>query len=84
MMAFFTTGGYEWIIVLIVALLLFGRRLPEVMRSMGKGIKEFKKGLHDVEDEVSKVGEAVSPEDLRQLPERAEDGDEGSSSTPAG
>ncbi len=45
-------GGIEWIIILIVALLIFGKRLPEVMKSMGKGIVEFKKGVKGVEDEV--------------------------------
>ncbi len=45
-------GGMEWIIILIVALLIFGKRLPEVMKSMGKGIVEFKKGVKGVEDEV--------------------------------
>ena len=52
----FMTGHGELIIILIVALLLFGRRLPEVMRSMGKGVSEFKKGLRDVEDEIQKAG----------------------------
>jgi sec-independent protein translocase protein TatA len=45
-------GGIEWIIILIVALLIFGKRLPEVMKSLGKGIVEFKKGVKGVEDEV--------------------------------
>ena len=45
-------GGIEWIIILIVALLIFGKRLPEVMKSMGRGIVEFKKGVKGVEDEV--------------------------------
>ena len=53
----FMTGHWEWIIILIVALLLFGRRLPEVMRSMGKGVSEFKKGLRDVEDDIVKAGD---------------------------
>jgi sec-independent protein translocase protein TatA len=36
-------GGYEWIIIGIIILLLFGgRKLPELMKGMGKGIKEFK------------------------------------------
>lgn len=47
-------GGIEWIIILVVALLIFGRRLPEVMRSMGKGIVEFKKGIKGIENEVEK------------------------------
>ena len=45
-------GGWEWLIILIVALLIFGKRLPEVMKSLGKGIVEFKKGIKGVEDEV--------------------------------
>ena len=36
-------GGWEWIVVLIVALMIFGKRLPEVGKSMGKTIVEFKK-----------------------------------------
>lgn len=45
-------GGGEWIVLLILGLLIFGRRLPEVGRSLGKGIVEFKKGIKGVEDEV--------------------------------
>ena len=40
-------GGWEWIIILIVALLIFGKRLPEVMKSLGRGIVEFKKGVRE-------------------------------------
>ncbi|MEM7260723.1 MAG: twin-arginine translocase TatA/TatE family subunit [Planctomycetota bacterium] len=46
------SSPWEWGIVLVVALLLFGKRLPEVMRSMGRGIVEFKKGIRGVEDEI--------------------------------
>lgn len=45
-------GGWEWLIILIVALLIFGKRLPEVMKSLGRGIVEFKKGVKGVDDEV--------------------------------
>lgn len=45
-------GTAEWIIIAAFGLLLFGKRLPEVGRSLGKGIVEFKKGLKGVEDEV--------------------------------
>ena len=45
-------GGAEWIVILVIALLIFGPRLPQVMRSLGKGITEFKKGIRDVEDDV--------------------------------
>lgn len=46
-------GWPEIIIILIVALLLFGaKRLPEIGKSMGKAIKEFKKSFKDVTDEL--------------------------------
>lgn len=48
----FGSHPMELIIVGIVALLLFGKRLPEVARSLGKGITEFKKGVRGIEDEV--------------------------------
>src|SRR4051812_21643974 len=45
-------GGMEWIILIVLGVLLFGRKLPEVGRSLGKGIVEFKKGLKGLEDDV--------------------------------
>jgi sec-independent protein translocase protein TatA len=48
-------GGFEWIIILVIALLIFGKRLPSTMRSIGKGFVEFKKGLKGVKDEVDEV-----------------------------
>ncbi|MEK6239380.1 MAG: twin-arginine translocase TatA/TatE family subunit, partial [Planctomycetales bacterium] len=48
----FVLGGTELFIVAIVILLLFGNRLPSVMRSLGMGIVEFKKGVQGVEDEI--------------------------------
>jgi TatA/E family protein of Tat protein translocase len=37
---------------MIIALLLFGRRLPEVARNLGKGVVEFKKGLKGIDDDI--------------------------------
>jgi sec-independent protein translocase protein TatA len=45
-------GGSEWIVIGLIALLLFGRRLPDVARSVGRSIIEFKKGLRDVKDGI--------------------------------
>jgi sec-independent protein translocase protein TatA len=44
-------GLMEMVVVMGVAVLLFGKRLPEVGRSLGKGIVEFKKGLRGIEEE---------------------------------
>jgi sec-independent protein translocase protein TatA len=65
-------GGGEWIILLILGLLIFGRRLPEVGRSLGKGIVEFKKGIKGVEDEVdeevSRPAKRVTDQPRSELP----------------
>jgi sec-independent protein translocase protein TatA len=47
-----TFGPIHWLILAVVVLLLFGNRLPSVMRSLGQGVVEFKKGLQGIEDEV--------------------------------
>ena len=56
-------GPLELGVILVVALLFFGRRLPEVAKSMGKSIVEFKKGLKDVKDDIDT---ASTPEDDRK------------------
>jgi len=46
-------GATEIILIAVVALLLFGpKKLPEMMQSVGKGIKDFKKSLNEVEEEI--------------------------------
>ncbi len=51
----FNLGTGEIIIIAIVVLLLFGgRKIPELMRGIGKGVREFKKGVNDVKDEIDK------------------------------
>ncbi len=68
-------GNSELLIILAIGLLLFGKRLPEVGRSLGKGIVEFKRGLKDIGDgieaESSKPGtepKAIADEPTEKLP----------------
>ena len=42
-------GGWEWLVILVIVLLLFGNKIPGVARSLGKGINEFKAGLRDTD-----------------------------------
>jgi sec-independent protein translocase protein TatA len=60
----------EMLVVLIVVLLLFGNRLPGVMRSLGKGVTEFKKGIEGVEDDVDA---AVKKAELKSEPPKTAD-----------
>lgn len=61
-LAFFQNiGPVGLVIILIIALIIFGKRLPDVARSMGKGIVEFKKGLRGVEDELDQAGHDSPP-----------------------
>ncbi|MGB7769370.1 MAG: twin-arginine translocase TatA/TatE family subunit [Verrucomicrobiia bacterium] len=51
-------GGWEIVLILAVVLILFGaKKLPELAKGLGTGIKEFKKATREVTDEVRKAGE---------------------------
>ncbi len=56
-LAMWMPGPVEMIIILIVAVLLFGRRLPEIARGMGKSLSEFKKGIKEAKNEVEKAAD---------------------------
>ena len=50
----------EWIIIALVILLLFGgKKIPELMRGLGKGVKSFKEGVNEAKDEINKAKEEV-------------------------
>lgn len=51
-------GAPEIICIILIVLLLFGaKKIPELMKSMGKGVKFFKQGMNDIEEEVKRPSE---------------------------
>ncbi len=54
-LCFLNLGTGEIILIVAIILLLFGgRKIPELMRGLGKGVKSFKQGMNEVEDELKK------------------------------
>ncbi|MBR6732614.1 MAG: twin-arginine translocase TatA/TatE family subunit [Bacteroidales bacterium] len=52
----FNLGFWEIVIIALVVLLIFGgKKIPELMKGLGKGVKSFKEGIKEVEDEVKDV-----------------------------
>ncbi len=69
MLALFNLGGGEIILILALVLILFGaKKLPELAKGLGTGIKEFKKATRDVTDEIHSAMDETPPPAPRQLP----------------
>ena len=58
-LSFMSLGPMEMIMIAIVGLLIFGNRLPDVGRSLGKGLVEFKKGLKGVQDDMEQADREI-------------------------
>ena len=65
---FFNLGGSEVIVILFVILLLFGgKKIPELMRGLGKGIREFNTAQNSIESEIR---EGMREADLKKVEDR--------------
>ena len=53
-------GHSEWIILLVIALLIFGKRLPDVARNLGKTLTSFKKGIKEGKEESEEVNREIN------------------------
>lgn len=59
-LAFLSMPGHtEWLVILVIALLIFGKRLPEVARSVGRSLTEFKKGINEAKESTDEVVDDV-------------------------
>ncbi len=53
-------GGSEWIIIALVVLLLFGgKKIPELMKGLGKGVRSFKEGVNDASREIKDAADSA-------------------------
>jgi sec-independent protein translocase protein TatA len=70
MLAVFGIGGWEVILILAVVLILFGaKKLPDLAKGLGTGIKEFKKATREVTDEIHNAGnESPAPPAPKAVP----------------
>ena len=60
----FGLGWGEIVLIVLVILLLFGgKKIPELMKGLGKGVKSFKKGLSEVENEIDQVKKDIDKEE---------------------
>lgn len=63
-----TFTGWEFAAIAVVGLLLFGSRLPSIARSLGKSITEFKRGVKDVNAEITDASDPKKLDAPREVP----------------
>jgi sec-independent protein translocase protein TatA len=75
----FFNSPYDWLVIALLAFLFFGNRLPTVMRSLGEGVTEFKKGMNGGDGDDDE--DSRNRKDLPRKPEGLENRVNGDSRT---
>ena len=63
----FMPSGSEWIIIALIILLLFGgKKIPELMKGLGKGVKSFKDGVNEAKNEINDATKELEDKDTKK------------------
>ncbi len=66
-------GGQEILLILLVVLVLFGgKKIPELMKGLGKGVKEYKNAVNDIESEISSAKGEEKPAQTAKTEQKEE------------
>lgn len=66
-------GPWQWVIIALVIVLLFGgKKIPELMHGLGKGVKSFKAGMKDAEKDIQEIKAEIVKDDEKK-PEKKEE-----------
>jgi len=64
---FGSMGWPEIVLIVLVVLIFFGaKRIPELMKSLGKGVKSFKQGINDIDDQINQAGNEPAEKDKKE------------------
>ncbi|MBQ7553582.1 MAG: twin-arginine translocase TatA/TatE family subunit [Bacteroidaceae bacterium] len=67
LMLMFMPSGSEWIIIALIILLLFGgKKIPELMKGLGKGVKSFKDGVNEAKSEITEATKELEDKDTKK------------------
>ena len=67
-------GPWQWVIIALVIILLFGgKKIPELMHGLGKGVKSFKAGMKDAEKDIQEIKAEIVKDDDEKKPEKKEE-----------
>lgn len=63
-------GPWQIVIIALVILLLFGgKKIPELMKGLGKGVKSFKEGINEVEEQINGADTPAKPKEIKDTKE---------------